>query len=83
MPTNKVGAVAQALVEGGHGELCNRVLSVRRFYLLKSVMYTLKDAADRDRLSGSTFVQLNFVSTLAFVFLAALYATSLAGSQVM
>eukprot|EP00592_Proboscia_alata_P020402 CAMPEP_0194403186 /NCGR_PEP_ID=MMETSP0176-20130528/1826_1 /TAXON_ID=216777 /ORGANISM="Proboscia alata, Strain PI-D3" /LENGTH=93 /DNA_ID=CAMNT_0039200889 /DNA_START=634 /DNA_END=916 /DNA_ORIENTATION=+ len=83
MPTNKVGAGAMALMGGSHGGLGNRVLAVRPFYLLKSVMYTLKDAADRDRLSGSMFLQLNFVSTLAFAFLAALYATTLAGSQVM
>ena len=36
-----------------------------RLGLLTTIMYTLKDASDRDRLSGTTFVQLNFVAATA------------------
>lgn len=39
-----------------------------RLSLLATVMYTLKDASDRNRLNGTTFIQLNF---LAATFLAA------------
>ena len=34
--------------------------------LLSVCMYTLKDAADRDRLDGTTFIQLNFLSSLVW-----------------
>ena len=34
---------------------------------MSTIMYTLKDASDRDRLSGTTFVQLNFVAAAAFL----------------
>jgi len=38
--------------------------------LLSMSMYTLKDAADRDRLNGTTFVQLNFLSSLVWASMA-------------
>jgi len=38
--------------------------------LLSICMYTLKDAADRDRLNGTTFVQLNFLSSLVWASMA-------------
>lgn len=30
-----------------------------RLFLIASMIYTLKDAAERDRLSGTTFIRLN------------------------
>lgn len=36
-----------------------------RLGLMTTIMYTLKDASDRDRLGGTTFVQLNFVAATA------------------
>ena len=35
-----------------------------RMVFFLSILYTLKDAADRDRLKGTTFVQLNYMSAL-------------------
>merc|ERR1711862_97308 len=38
-----------------------------RLGLLSSMLYTLKDAASRDRLSGSTFIQLNFLCAIGLL----------------
>lgn len=38
--------------------------------LLSVCMYTLKDAADRDRLNGTTFIQLNILSSLVWASMA-------------
>merc|ERR1719491_1735666 len=38
--------------------------------LLAVCMYTLKDAADRDRLGGTTFIQLNFLCSLVWASMA-------------
>jgi CDGSH-type Zn-finger protein len=35
-----------------------------RLAFLTTVLYTLKDAADRDRLSGSTFIKLNYLAAM-------------------
>ena len=35
--------------------------AVGRLFLITTMMYSLKDAADRERLSGTTFIQLNFM----------------------
>lgn len=39
---------------------------LNRLVLLSLMSYTLKDAADRDRLGGSTFIKLNFLSAVGF-----------------
>lgn len=41
------------------------LLRFNRLALLTLMLYTLKDAADRDRLSGTTFIQLNYLCALA------------------
>jgi hypothetical protein len=38
--------------------------------LFAAVVYTLKDAADRKRLEGTTFIELNFLSSVMFVAMA-------------
>mmetsp|Transcript_4855 Transcript_4855/g.14047 ORF Transcript_4855/g.14047 Transcript_4855/m.14047 type:complete len:384 (-) Transcript_4855:208-1359(-) len=43
-----------------------KLSKMARLGLVATVMYTLKDASDRDRLSGTTFVQLNYLATAAF-----------------
>lgn len=43
-----------------------RMIRYSRLVLLLGVVYTLKDAANRDRLEGTTFIQLNFLSSLVF-----------------
>ena len=35
--------------------------AVSRLFLVSSMMYSLKDAAERDRLSGTTFIQMNYM----------------------
>jgi hypothetical protein len=35
--------------------------AVSRLFLVSSMIYSLKDAAERDRLSGSTFIQMNYM----------------------
>jgi len=47
-----------------------RLSKLARFGLMTTIMYTLKDASDRDRLSGTTFVQLNFMAAAAFLSIA-------------
>jgi hypothetical protein len=44
---------------------------VGRMALFTTVLYTLKDAADRGRLEGTTFIGLNFLSSLTFAAMAA------------
>ena len=50
--------------------ISTRLSKLARFGLMTTVLYTLKDACDRDRLSGTTFVQLNFVASAAFLSIA-------------
>jgi len=51
-----------------------RLCRLAKFMLLTTILFTLKDAADRDRLEGTTFIELNFLSSVslatwaAFVF---------------
>ena len=54
---------------------------------MTTVMYTLKDASDRDRLSGTTFVQLNLLAAAAFLsislYLLPTYGTLLSNAQIL
>jgi hypothetical protein len=50
--------------------LLSRISRFARLGLLTSVMYTLKDASDRGRLNGTTFVQLNYTVSAAFLTMA-------------
>uniref|UniRef100_A0A7S4ASC7 ADP,ATP carrier protein n=1 Tax=Pseudo-nitzschia australis TaxID=44445 RepID=A0A7S4ASC7_9STRA len=43
-----------------------KLSKMARLGVVATIMYTLKDASDRDRLSGTTFVQLNFLAAAAF-----------------
>jgi hypothetical protein len=55
--------------------VASRVSRLARLCLLTGVMYTLKDAADRDRLSGTTFIQLNYLSSLVLFTMAGTYGS--------
>jgi hypothetical protein len=46
--------------------LASRVSRLARLILFSGVLWSLKDAADRDRLSDTAFVQLNYLSSVAF-----------------
>ena len=47
--------------------ILTRLSKMGRFGILTTIMYTLKDASDRDRLGGTTFVQLNLMAAAAFL----------------
>ena len=68
-------------------EKVTRLSKLARFGLMATIMYTLKDACDRDRLSGTTFVQLNLVAAAAFLsislYLLPTYGTLLANTQIL
>ena len=44
--------------------IASRLSRMARLAFMTMVFYTLKDAADRDRLEGTTFIQLNFLSAI-------------------
>jgi hypothetical protein len=43
--------------------IATRFSRLAKLSLLSAVLFTLKDAADRDRLGGTTFIELNFLSS--------------------
>jgi hypothetical protein len=47
--------------------LGTRLFRLAKLIMLTNVMFTLKDAADRDRLEGTTFIELNFLATIIFI----------------
>lgn len=59
--------------------LAPHLMRYTTFAILAGVSFVLKDAADRGRLEGSTFVQLNFLEAIVFGTLAA-HLNGLAGS---
>jgi hypothetical protein len=50
--------------------VASKVSRMARLMLFSGVLFTLKDAADRNRLSGTTFVQLNYLSSAVFLSMA-------------
>eukprot|EP00566_Odontella_aurita_P020343 CAMPEP_0113582136 /NCGR_PEP_ID=MMETSP0015_2-20120614/31725_1 /TAXON_ID=2838 /ORGANISM="Odontella" /LENGTH=367 /DNA_ID=CAMNT_0000486731 /DNA_START=16 /DNA_END=1119 /DNA_ORIENTATION=- /assembly_acc=CAM_ASM_000160 len=65
----------------GNGErigtaVASSIIRFSDFSLLSCVSYTLKDAADRGRLEGTTFIELNLASAVVFIALAANLATA-------
>jgi len=63
----KVREVAEIITTGaGTYKLGQRLFRLSMFMILTVIMFTLKDAADRDRLDGSTFVELNGVASISF-----------------
>lgn len=55
------------LLPGGGSSLAPLISELSRGSFLWVILYTLKDAADRDRLTGTTFVQLHYLAALATV----------------
>ena len=55
-------------LQGGAAPIAisGRLIRFAKLSLLASLVFSLKDAADRGRLDGTTFVQLNFLSSFAF-----------------
>lgn len=52
---------------GGSYMLGQRIFRLSMFMILNVIMFTLKDAADRGRLEGTTFIQLNAVTSISFL----------------
>lgn len=46
--------------------LGTRLFRLAKFKLLAVIMFTLKDAADRGRLEGTTFVELNLMAAVSY-----------------
>jgi hypothetical protein len=53
------------------GIMASKMMQLTRLLLLSCICLTLKDAADRNRLTGTTFIQYNALSTLTFGCMAA------------
>ena len=58
-------------------ELAMILARFNRLALLTIMNYTLKDAADRDRLGGTTFIQMNYLCSIAMGVQAAFYTGGL------
>eukprot|EP00978_Attheya_sp_CCMP212_P044063 scaffold299225_cov59-Attheya_sp.AAC.2 len=63
------------------GMVATRLSRYAKLALLTGVMFTLKDAADRGRLNGTTFIQLNLLSSYVFGSMSA-YLYQEAGSTI-
>ena len=62
---SKLLEISQIVVRKEWGYMfCTRMLRYSKYMLLSTLAFTLKDAADRDRLDGTTFVQLNGILSL-------------------
>jgi hypothetical protein len=78
LAVGKAWDIVQLLAGGGAAAgaastkilIASRCSRLARFTLLSSILYTLKDAADRNRLTGTTFIQLNALSSWAFATMA-------------
>lgn len=64
---------------GGSYILGTRLFSLARMMVLTIVMFTLKDAADRDRLEGTTFIELNALASISFALWAAYLSSPIFG----
>jgi CDGSH-type Zn-finger protein len=63
MKLAKLAELAKLVGEGASGlTIFTRLSRFARYAMLSTVLYTLKDAADRGRLEGTTFIELNFLS---------------------
>ena len=63
----KVVDIVNLVIEGNPAKtLATRAVRLGRLALLTGTMLVLKSAADRDRLEGTTFVDLNILSSIVF-----------------
>ena len=61
---------------GNFAVVTSRVSRYAKLSLVFGVLSVLKSAADRDRLEGGTFIQLNYLSSFLFLTMACKYQHS-------
>ena len=62
----KLAEIIRLVLGGAAGlDVATRLSRFGRLSFLTMILYTLKDAADRDRLEGTTFIELNILSSIA------------------
>lgn len=72
MKVVKLTEILRLIAEGANGlTIYTRISRFARYAMVSTVLYTLKDAADRGRLEGSTFIELNVLSSGVLAVLAA------------
>jgi len=59
--------IPSAQVASTYYQIFSRLSRLARLGLMTTILYTLKDASDRDRLKGTTFIQLNFMAAIALL----------------
>jgi len=72
---SKLIEIVNLTIQGGGAVLSSplvlsRVYRLSKLALVSGIMFTLKDAADRDRLNGTTFIQLNFLASFFWLSMA-------------
>jgi len=68
----KMNEIVQMLFSGSKGVVIGtRLYRLSKLILLTTVCFTLKDAADRNRLEGTTFIELNYLLSFTFATMAA------------
>ena len=78
--------ISLILEGGGIGQISGgRIIEFARVLLLWTLSFTLKDAADRNRLKGSTFIELNWIQAYVFGCLGAVsgWKTRLGASSIV
>jgi len=67
----KIVDIFNLVIEGNPAKtLATRAVRLGRLALLTGTMLVLKSAADRDRLEGTTFIDLNILSSVVFATMA-------------
>jgi len=77
MTVAKLVEILRLLNHGASGlTVCSRVTRLARYTSMTTVLYTLKDAADRGRLNGTTFIELNMLSSFTLAILASFWGVA-------
>jgi hypothetical protein len=67
----KLAEIVRLIANGSNSLIVySRVSRFARYTMMAAVLYTLKDAADRGRLEGTTFIELNVLSSLVLAAMA-------------
>jgi len=72
----KMQKLVQVFCGRSLSQIVNPLIGLARLMVMTIALFTLKDAADRDRLEGTTFIQLNALSSLSFLSWATFHGTA-------